>query len=147
MNNYLPEGMGLRHGGYTPEQLRRAKLEGTILQAPVLLCTREHDLLVDLGCCTGRIPRNEAALGISDGSTREIAILSRVGKAVSFRVLDMPIGTKPLLSRRMAQEECRTHLFETAHPGDILPATVTLNTKGDKTCVEIRPIRIKERAE
>lgn len=125
MNNYLPEGMGLPRGGYTPELLRRAKAEGTILQAPVLLCTQEQDLVVDLGCCTGRISRNEAALGAADGTVRDIAILSRVGKAVSFRVLDLSPGGIPLLSRRLAQEEARFHLFDRKRPGDILPAVVT----------------------
>ena len=125
MNNYLPEGMGLHRGGYTAEQLRKARQDGAILQAPAILCTPEHDLLVDLGCCTGRIPRNEAAIGISDGSTREISILSRVGKPVSFRVLECSPGEQPLLSRRLAQEEARIHLFETGRPGDILPAVVT----------------------
>ncbi len=125
MNYYLPEGMGLRRGGYTPELLRRAKADNTILQAPVLLCTQERDLVVDLGCCTGQISRNEAALGVSDGTVRDIAILSRVGKAVSFRVLDISPSGVPLLSRRLAQEEARTHLFATKRPGDILPAVVT----------------------
>lgn len=123
MNRYLPEGMAAHHGGYTPEQLRRARQEGTILQAPAILCTSEHDLLVDLGCCTGRIPRSEAALGLTDGSTRDIAILSRVGKPVCFRVLEAS-GGEVLLSRRLAQEEARTALFE-RRPGDILPAVVT----------------------
>ena len=125
MNNYLPEGMGLQRGGYTTEQLRRAKVEGTILQAPVLLCTQERDLLVDLGCCTGQICRKEVALGVADGSVRDIAILSRVGRSVSFRVLDVSSGGVPLLSRRLAQEEARMYLFDTKRPGDILPAVVT----------------------
>jgi len=125
MNNYLPEGMGLQIGSYTPEMLRKARQEGTILQAPVLLCTPAHDLLVDLGCCTGRIPRNEAALGIADGTTRDIAILSRVGKAVSFRVTDLSSSGEALLSRRLAQEEARAAIFEYRRPGDILPAVIT----------------------
>lgn len=125
MNFYLPEGMGLRKGGYTQDALRKAKTEGTILQAPVLVCTEGHDLLVDLGCCTGLIPRDETALGITQGTVRDIAILSRVGRSVSFRVLELlPNGTA-LLSRRLAQEEARNHLFETKQPGDILPAVVT----------------------
>ena len=49
MNNFLPEGMGLQRGGYTPEALRKARQEGTILQAPALLCTQAHDMLGDLG--------------------------------------------------------------------------------------------------
>lgn len=125
MNYYLPEGMGLRRGGFNQEGLRKAKAEGTILQAPVLVCTEQHDLLVDLGCCTGQIPRDETAIGVAQGAVRDIAILSRVGRPVSFRVLDfLPNGT-PLLSRRLAQEEARTHLFETKRPGDIIPAVVT----------------------
>ena len=124
MNCYLPEGMGLQRGGYTPELLRKAKAEGTILQANVLLCDSAHDLLVDLGCCTGRIPREEAAMGIAEGTTREIAILSRVGKTVSFRVTELPPGGMPLLSRRLAQEEARDHLFRCTREGDILPVSV-----------------------
>lgn len=125
MNTYLPEGMGLRKGGYTAEQLRKARNEGTILQAPVILCTEGHDLVVDLGFCTGQIPRSETAIGVAEGETKDIAILSRVGRAVSFRVIDqLPSGT-PLLSRRLAQEEARGHLFQTKAPGDILPAVVT----------------------
>ena len=125
MNYYLPEGMGLRRGGHSQEGIRKARAEGTILQAPVVVCTEQHDLLVDLGCCTGLIPRNETAIGVAEGALRDIAILSRVGKAVSFRVLDIMANGMPLLSRRLAQEEARQHLFETRRPGDILPAVVT----------------------
>lgn len=125
MKHYLPEGMAPVRGGFSMEALRRARGEQTILQASVVVCTEEHDLLVDLGCCLGRIPRAEAALGLAGGQVREIAILSRVGKPVSFRVLELPEDGPALLSRRLAQEEARRHLFETAAPGDILPAVVT----------------------
>ena len=124
MKSYLPEGMDLRRGGFTVEQLRKAKAEGAVLQAPVISCTEEHDLMVDLGCCVGRIPRAETALGISDGTTREIAILSRVGKPVSFRVAEVS-GAETLLSRRMAQAECLEEFFLVHRPGDIIPAVVT----------------------
>ena len=118
MNYYLPEGMGLRRGGFTPDLLRKAKAEGTILQAPVLLCDEKHDLLVDLGCCTGHLPREECAIGIAEGETRDIAILSRVGKAVSFRVLDFLPSGMPLLSRRLAQEEARRAAEEAARQAE-----------------------------
>lgn len=125
MKNYLPEGMGVRRGGFTMELLCKAKAEGVILQAPVISCSEEHDLLVDLGCCTGRIPREETALGIAEGSTREIAVISRVGKPVSFRVTELPCGDMPLLSRRQAQAEAAEVLFQNHRPGDIIPAVVT----------------------
>ena len=125
MNTYLPEGMGLRRGGFTPELLRKAKTDGTILQAPAVLCTECQDLIVDLGCCMGQIPRAETAIGVAEGETRDIAILSRVGRAVSFRIMDLLPNGMPLLSRRLAMEEARSHLFQTKKPGDILPAVVT----------------------
>lgn len=125
MNHYLPEGMAVQHGGFTMEALRRAKADQTILQAPAIVCTEAHDLLVDLGCCLGRIPREDAAIGIAEGTVRDIAILSRVGKAVSFQIIELPAGGPALLSRRAAQEEARAYLFSTAVPGDILPAIVT----------------------
>ena len=58
MNDHLPEGMDLRPGGFTMEALRRAKAEDRILQAAAVVCTEEQELLVDLGCCMGRIERS-----------------------------------------------------------------------------------------
>ena len=125
MNYYLPEGMSVHRGGFTADVLHRAMLDGTILQAVCVVCTPDHDLLVDLGCCMGRIPREETALGIREGRVREIAILSKVGKTVSFRVTHIPAGGQVLLSRRLAQQQAQQHLFETKTPGDILPVIVT----------------------
>lgn len=126
MNNYLPEGMAPGRGIFSPEALRKAKLEGTVLQATAVRCTKEQELWVDLGCCMGRIPRDEAAIGMAGGTVRDIAIVSRVGKAVSFRVLELPSGAEPaLLSRRLAQEQARSRLVEHCRPGDIVPAVVT----------------------
>ena len=125
MNYYLPEGMDLRRGGFTMEALRKAYTDGTILQAPAVVCTEAHDLLVDLGCCMGRIPREETALGMRQGLVRDIAILSRVGKPVSFRVTDIPANGQILLSRAAAQTETQKHFFQTKRPGDIIPVVVT----------------------
>ena len=125
MTEYLPEGMGPQCRGCPPEALWKAMTEQTILQAPVVMCTEGHDLLVDLGGCMGRIPREEAALGIAEGRVRDIAILSRVGRPVSFRVLELPASGMPVLSRRLAQEATRRHLFSHMVPGDIIPAVVT----------------------
>ena len=125
MNYYLPEGMDLRRGGFTADALRKAKADGSILQATAVVCTEDHDLLVDLGCCVGRIPKHEAAIGIEEGTVRDIAILSKVGKPVSFRVTDISAAGQVLLSRRLAQEEAQRHILGTKRPGDIIPAVVT----------------------
>ena len=131
--HFLPEGRLL----YTPENraacasahaLRHAMAAGQILEGRALLCSAGHDLTVQVGPFTGLIPREEAALGISEGTTREIAILSRVGKPICFTVssFDGPENAPLLrLSRRQAQETALAHILSTWQPGQIIPATVT----------------------
>jgi small subunit ribosomal protein S1 len=115
--------------GLTREQLKKAYLEGTILEATAKSASAAHDLTVDLGPIQGIIPREETALGIADGSVRDIAILSRVGKPVCFQVLSIEglYGDRPtvLLSRRAAQQEALTYLLEQVPLGAVLPAVVT----------------------
>ena len=132
-NSFLPEGRLL----HTPENtaackdkdsLARAMGTGMILEGTALLCDEAHDLLVRVGPFTGRIPRQETALGIAEGSTRDIAILSRVGKPVSFVVeaLEEQDGKFcPLLSRRKAQEKALDYILSHWVPGLVVPATVT----------------------
>lgn len=61
----------------------------------------------------GLIPREEGAVGIAEGSTRDIALSSRVSKPVCFVVKGFEPtadgGRRALLSRREAQEQCRYH--------------------------------------
>ena len=131
---YLPEGRLLER----PDNLRsrsslsgleEAMAAGKILEARASLCTAQHDLWVDLGFCRGVIPRAEGALGIADGSARDIAIISRVGKPVCFKVAAIETGSGgeplPILSRRLAQEECREFFLSRLVPGDIIDARVT----------------------
>ena len=99
MHPYSPEGLHV--SSPTPDALRRGVGTEEIFQAKCVKCDEFHNLHLDLGGIKGLIPREEAALGISDGSTKEIAILSRVGKWVSFQVLAMDRSTA-ILSRRAA---------------------------------------------
>lgn len=71
----------------SPTLLREAYKSGTPLEGRAVLCDGEHNLHVDLGCMRGIIPKNEGALGIEDGSVRDIALISRVNKAVIFRII------------------------------------------------------------
>ena len=112
----------------TRSALLSAKERGIILEGRALLCDAGHDLLVQVGPFTGRIPRAETALGVAEGTTREIAILSRVGKPVCFTVESVE-GTEAdpvlLLSRRRAQALAQTALMAELKPGMVIPATVT----------------------
>lgn len=130
---FLPEGRLL----YTPENQkacasRRALIQamgaGRILEGRVLLCGADHSLIVRVGQFTGSIPREETALGIAEGTTREIAILSRVGKPVCFTVeaVEGPEAAPSLLlSRRRAQVMALQYILATWESGQIIPATVT----------------------
>lgn len=130
---YLPEGSytalpEVRQALTSLDGLRRAQDEGMILEAVAQRCTPAHDLLFDLGFAQGIMPRSCCALGVAEGDTREIAILSRVGKPTCFTITDVDeSGDTPLvwLSRTIPQQRAQDHLLETLRPGDIIPAVVT----------------------
>ncbi len=108
----------------TPEALYHGLDTGEIFQAPCLKCDEFHNLHVDLGPIRGVIPREETALGISEGRLRDYAILSRVGKSVSFQVLGFDSTGCAILSRRAAQADARDYFLSTLRPGDVIPAVV-----------------------
>ena len=131
---YLPEGSRL----HTPENqaalrsvasMERAMHAGTILEARAVLCDSGHNLTVQLPCMRGWIPREEGAMGITDGTTKDIALIARAGKPVCFRILrisqDETGAPVAILSRRAVQEECWEQYLSRRRVGDILPATVT----------------------
>ena len=134
MNAYLPEGARLytaanRNAVATAAGLNAAMREEQLLEARVMRCDALHNLYVDLPCMEGIIPHDEGALGIAEGTTRDIALLSRVSKPVVFLVTGfetLPDGrTRARLSRRAAQALCRSRHLDLLRPGDILPAKVT----------------------
>ncbi|MBQ2841342.1 MAG: S1 RNA-binding domain-containing protein [Oscillospiraceae bacterium] len=108
------------------EKLMYAMENELIIEGIVTLCDSAHNLTVDLNGITGIIPHADTAIGIEDGSTREIAVISRVGKPVACTIqgIDEESG-KLLLSRCKAQKEALRHLLTALSPGDIIPATVT----------------------
>lgn len=128
---YRPEGTERaeeRQYLETEQGLNRAAEEGVILQARCTLCDSGHNLYVDLGHMSGYIPREEAAMGIREGTVKDVAIITRVNKMVSFVVKGfMTVGNRKmaLLSRREAQEQCLRHLLETLQPGMVVDARVT----------------------
>ena len=131
-HTYYPEGMfpsELQCNNMSREQLKKAYLDGTILEGIARSANASHDLMVDLGCVQGMIPRDETAIGIADGSVRDIAILSRVGKPVCFHItsIDGLYSDKPTvtLSRRSAQQEALDYLLYQVPIGTVLPAVVT----------------------
>lgn len=143
MKKFLPEGILFesRHNKKSMEtisSLRDCFFEGKILEARVNLCDREHNLHLNLGAVDAVMPREECALGISDGSVRDIAVISRVNKPVAFKIIDFTddeTGTRTaILSRRAVQEDCMENYIKKLVPGDIIDARVTHNESFGSFC-------------
>ena len=143
MKKYYPEGILFesRHNKKCLESinnLRECLLTEKILEAKATLCDREHNLYVDLGVISGIIPREECAMGISDGSVRDIAIISRVNKPVAFKIIDFmddEAGNRTaILSRKRVQEECTEEYIKNLSPGDIIDAKITHNESFGSFC-------------
>lgn len=66
------------------DEIKNAMIKNEIIEGKVLLCDREHNLHIDLGVIRGIIKREEGAIGIDDGTVRDIALISKVGKAYAL---------------------------------------------------------------
>ena len=130
---YRPEGMLIG----TPENreilssesnLERAATTGKIIEGMAVMCDRSMTLQVDLGCMRGIIPREEAALTPDGAPPKDIAVITRVGKPVCFKVIgtgEDRYGRYYRLSRREAQIECMRNYLDDLIPGDVISAKVT----------------------
>ncbi len=134
MNQYMPEGILVKNPkNYeyisSLDGLCKALERQIILEAPVLLCDHNFNLHIELPSCKGIIPREEVALTKDGEELKDIAILTRVGKTVCFKVMgfeETADGKKvAILSRRAAQRECLENYINELSTGDIIAAKVT----------------------
>lgn len=133
LGEYQPEGSLLSRPENrvyleSEEGLRRAQNEGIILEAMAVRCDSDYSLTVDLGCMKGRIDKADVLYRPTDEPVRDIAVITRVGKAVCFKVLGFFVEngkTVARLSRREAQRECYEGYLSQMVPGDVLNAKVT----------------------
>ena len=134
MNRFFPEGILYERADNkekisSAEGLKEAEAKKTILEGRVSLCDFNHNLFVDLPAMKGIIPREEGAIGIKEGTVRDIALISRVSHPVCFTVTGVTVGSdgRPLavLSRRNAQQLCMDNYIESLSCGDIIDAKIT----------------------
>lgn len=136
-HTYLPEGQLLntvRNREFTSalSGLEHAMDTGAIIEGTVLLCDSDFQLHIEfpaLPGVRGIIPREEAVWNRDGEPVKDIAILTRVGKAVACKVTGFETRedgeTVVRLSRRLAQAECAARYLDTLIPGDVIPARVT----------------------
>lgn len=130
-DDFLPEGTPC--GGRvlrSRAELEDAMRAGSVLEGVCQMCDcSAMTLYVDLpGGIRGMIPKAEAAYpfasGSSDGGIKDIAVITRVGKPVRFKITGMRDGYA-LLSRRAVQERCYSEYVSRLVPGDVIPARIT----------------------
>ena len=134
MTDFLPEGclMEKEENAMYMESISslcEAYRDRKILEARATVCDAAHNLTVDLGCIKGIIPRCEGALGIKEGKVRDIAVISRVNRPVSFVITgfdrDESGATVALLSREAAQKRCLDGFVDKLSVGDVVDAKIT----------------------
>ena len=134
MAGYYPEGRLMNtveniSSLQSMASLTEAYYEGKILEARAIVCDSAHNLTVDLGIIKGIIPREEGAIGIREGTVRDIAVISRVNRPVCFVITDFRRNEDgkmiAVLSRRLAQERCMKEHIALLTPGDIIDARIT----------------------
>ena len=95
INLYRPEGMLI--GTLQNRELlsmgrlglEKAIASGAIVESVATLCDSDMNLHVDLGGIDGIIPRDEVCYSYCGEQTKDIAIITRVGKAVCFKVMSL----------------------------------------------------------
>lgn len=126
---YLPEGFcsaafEKRKRITSNADLYAAWERGDRLEGIATMCDENRALHVRFGQEKGIIPREEAGLGADTGAMKDIAVLSRVGQPVCFRIIGKT-DRHWILSRRSLQEEAHRCYLRDLRPGDILWAKVT----------------------
>lgn len=134
MTEFYPEGRLMETAGNisclrSKISLSEACSERKILEARAIICDSDHNLIVDLGCMKGIIPREEGAIGIKEGTVKDIAVISRVNRPVCFTVekieTDAMGNPCAVLSRRNAQKKCVESKISKLRCGDITSGKVT----------------------
>ncbi len=132
-NTYKPEGSLIatqknREICTSRILLEKAMANGTILEGTATLCDNDLNLHIDLGCMHGIIPRSEAVYNSDGGDIKDIAVITRVGKPVCFKIIGITESggrSLAILSRRAAQIECTNNFIASLTMGDIVDAKVT----------------------
>ena len=114
--------------GYDLTALTNAIENNTTLEGRATVCDGNYNLWVDLGVIKGVIYKEETAYSYGGNAVKDIAIISRVGKPVCFKVKGFTQNQKgekiALLSRKEAQEGCLAKIMQIPF-GTLLCAKIT----------------------
>lgn len=125
---FLPEGSLINspqnRAINTPQAMDYAMESKMLLEGNVTMCDAQHNLLVDFNGFKGVIPRAEAAYCAGGVETREIAVISRVGKPVCFEIIGKN-SDGYVFSRAAVQKRAMDFLLQNLFSGDVISVRVT----------------------
>lgn len=111
------------------DTIAEAMESGIILEGISYLCDSDRHLHVKIGEMEGIIPHSECVYTAKGLPEKDIAIISRVGKPVCFKIIGIErneLGEpKAICSRRDAQRECMREKINTLCTGDVIEARIT----------------------
>ncbi len=131
---YCYEGKRLkseRNRYYTQsiENLTEAMDSGAIIEGISYLCDNDKHLRVKVGDFNCVIPKNQCIYTPDGLPEKDIAIISRVGKPVCFKIIgiDRDEQGNPTIigSRRDAQRDCMREYVSRLQMGDVIQAKIT----------------------
>lgn len=126
MLDFKPEGLGRCASDLSEAELATAAQSGQILQATALAFDYMQRLKFSIRGKCAYIPYEECADGLDTGEVRDIAVLTRVGRASCFVITDLAAENGEMtLSRRLAQQRCKQEYLNTLTAGEIIPCKVT----------------------
>ncbi len=131
-NTYKPEGYA-DSGFYSAQRSSHCPFtligDGKTYEGMAVKCDPSLNLWVDFCGVKCMMPKDEVCMLFPGESLKDIAIISRVGKTVCFKIIGTvkdPCGSDiPLLSRRLAQTECLENYIKTLSAGDVIDAKIT----------------------
>ena len=129
MNMYKPEGIHWEVKDLSVESLKKAMSTGEILEARVDKSDENLNLHLSLGDnIEGIIEYQDVEYSIHGKTIKSIAIMSKVGKTIKFKVKDIEEKDGKVTvkcSRAEVQKECYENFISKLTPGDIIQAHVT----------------------
>ena len=129
MQEFRTEGTYRSADRFTLEEIRAAIASREIVQSTALAFDTNRQLCFEIGRCRAVMPFVECVDGAENGTVRDIAVLTRVGRPTCFIIqsLEEEGNGRPLLhlSRAAAQQRCKAEYLDHLGPGDVIPAAVT----------------------
>ncbi|MBQ4316817.1 MAG: 30S ribosomal protein S1 [Clostridia bacterium] len=111
------------------DSLESAMDSGIILEGISYLCDHDRHLHVKIGDFDGIIPRNECVYTAKGLPEKDIAIISRVGKPICFKIIGIDRDSygevRIICSRRDAQRDCMRDKISRLSTGDVIEARIT----------------------